>query len=61
MTFFPLVSRCVCACTSDLGVQQNNKVGVGRFSRVSCSLLGCTYTLDSVVMVHRRVLCLETQ
>ena len=62
MIFSPLVSCCVCGWSmSNPGVPQNNKVEAGHFPGATHSPLLCTPSLDSVVMVHRRVLCLETQ
>jgi hypothetical protein len=62
MIFSPPVLCWVCTCCiSDSGVPQNYEVEVGRFPWASHSPLLCTRGLDSVVMVHRRVLCLETQ
>jgi len=62
MIFYPMVACCVCGrCMSDLSVPQNNKVEVNRLLRANHSPLLCTRGVDSVVVVHRRVLCLETQ
>jgi hypothetical protein len=61
MIFSPW-SRVVCGwCMSDPGVPRNNKVEIGRFPRASHSPLLCTRGVDSVAVVHRRVLWLETQ
>ena len=61
MIFFPLVFCWVCGWSmSYLGVPQNNEVKLGGFPRTSYSPLLCISSLDSAVMVHRRILCLET-
>jgi hypothetical protein len=62
MMFSPLVFCWVCGwCMSYLGVLHNNEVGLGNLPLRSYSPLLCVGSLDSAAMVHRRVLCLETQ
>ena len=61
MVFSPLVLCWVCGwCILRLRVPKNNEVELNVFSRTGHSMLLRIGGLTSTVMVHGRVLCLET-